>query len=302
MYRGFPTDLAQTLVCHNCSGTLKISSKKRVDDRIVSGRLQCKSCRVSYSIDDGIVNLLSAQSPLDETSQQEVVSRDQEADIYDDAFCTPEGNLMEVTPTIEHLGPVSGMSLLDMGCGTGRITLELMKTARSILAIDYSRGSLITFMKKCPQDAMLGLVCADITQVRFTKDAFQGVVSAQVLQHLKEKSIRNRMYAQIRNALQPGSVFVLSAYHFDLKKRLLGHSREGFHSSNIFYHNFTMGEIRSELKPFFKVVEIHPIEVRIPWVHKFIKDQVRFSRLLEHVPLLNQFGDWLIAKAIRLDD
>ncbi len=299
MYLGFPIQLAQMLACHLCSKKLTQDPIETNQGRMMTGTLRCETCHTTYPIEKGILNLLAAQAPLDETSKQEIVSRDQEADIYDEAFCTPEGNLMEVTPTIEHLGPVTDKVLLDLGCGTGRITLELIKTARAVLALDYSYGSLLTLAEKCPDNAKLGLVCADITQINLVENSFHGAVSAQVLQHLKEKSARERMYAQIQSALKVGSTFVLSAYHFDLKKRLLGQPREGFHTSNIFYHNFTAGEIRTELQPYFRVQEVHPIEIQLPWVHRFIQNKVGFSRLLEHVPILNQFGDWLIAKAIR---
>jgi SAM-dependent methyltransferase len=299
MYRGFPKALLNSIVCHSCLGDLKVDIDVGDGERIVSGLIQCSSCGIRYPIEDGIVNLLGEQAPLDEVSKQEVLSRDAEADIYDEAFCTPEGNLMEATPTLEHLGHVDRKRILELGCGTGRITLPLAPKVSSILALDYSRGSLVHLARKCPDDTPVGLVSADITQARFRDGYFDGAVSAQVLQHIRYLEARRQFYAAVRDALRPGSVFVLSAYHYDLKKRLRREPRDGFHSSNIFFHHFTSGEIRDEMSPFFEVDEIHPLEIHIPWVHKAFKDKVRFSRSLEHLPLLNLFGEWLIFKGFR---
>ena len=86
-----------------------------------------------------------------------------------------------------------------------------------------------------------------------------------------------------------------------LKKRILLESREGYHSSCIFYHSFTLQELRRELSPFFDIDEIHPIEIRVPFFYRLFKDKVALSRHLEHVPFLNQFGEWILVKGFRPD-
>jgi SAM-dependent methyltransferase len=299
MYKGFPLELIESVTCHRCDGKLTSIIEKQNGDSLSAGELVCATCAVHYPVSNGIVNMLIAQGNIDEVAKQEIRSRDKEAKIYDKAFCTPEGNKMELVSALDHLGPVTGKKVLDLGCGTGRATLPLAATAHSIVAIDYSFDSLVHLAEKCPDDATIGLICADITQTRFHPKYFDCAISAQVLQHLRGIETRQRFYTSVRDALKYGSSFVLVAYHHGMIKRILGNPQEGYHSSKIYYHNFTTRQISEEISPFFEIEELHPIEIRIPFLHRLFKDKVALSRNLEHVPILNQFGEWLLLKALR---
>jgi len=54
------------------------------------------------------------------------------------------------------LGPVTGLRVLDVACGHGRITRELARRGASVVGIDIS-GVLISKAREIEQDEPLGI-------------------------------------------------------------------------------------------------------------------------------------------------
>lgn len=52
------TELMKILVCPRCKGELKLEVMLVEGDEVISGRLECTGCNLSYPIDNGIPNLL----------------------------------------------------------------------------------------------------------------------------------------------------------------------------------------------------------------------------------------------------
>lgn len=46
------------LACPTCKSSLDLTIKKEENDEVITGTLTCKSCHVTYDIEDGIPNLL----------------------------------------------------------------------------------------------------------------------------------------------------------------------------------------------------------------------------------------------------
>ena len=51
-------DLMEILVCPLCKGELQLTVDKEEGEEIVDGKLVCSQCGETYTIDDGIPNLL----------------------------------------------------------------------------------------------------------------------------------------------------------------------------------------------------------------------------------------------------
>lgn len=51
-------ELVQILACPRCKGELKMEVMLAEGDEVISGRLDCVTCNLSYPIDNGIPNLL----------------------------------------------------------------------------------------------------------------------------------------------------------------------------------------------------------------------------------------------------
>lgn len=54
--------LMEILACPLCKGTLELQVAKEEGNEIVAGSLKCTSCKQSYTISDGIPNLLPPES------------------------------------------------------------------------------------------------------------------------------------------------------------------------------------------------------------------------------------------------
>jgi cyclopropane fatty-acyl-phospholipid synthase-like methyltransferase len=65
----------------------------------------------------------------------------QHAPLYED-HCFTKNTLAEVDFLIDILGLSPGMSLIDVGCGTGRHSIELARRGIKVTGVDISRGML----------------------------------------------------------------------------------------------------------------------------------------------------------------
>jgi 2-polyprenyl-3-methyl-5-hydroxy-6-metoxy-1,4-benzoquinol methylase len=125
--------------------------------------------------------------------------------------------LAEVDFLIEELQLASGCSILDMGCGTGRHSVELAKRGFRLTGVDQSSGMLAE-AKKAARVAGVQVewVQADATQYRspeffdaaicLCEGAF-GLVSASEDAEAHDRSILRNISA----ALKPGAPFLLTA-------------------------------------------------------------------------------------------
>ena len=100
--------------------------------------------------------------------------------------------------------------------------------------------------------------------------------------------------------LKAGGVFVASVYHQDARRRIGGQPADGLHPNGIPFHFFSPGEFRQELRTFFGDVRARPIDITLPLEKRLhLPDRLEglISRISERVPLLNQFGHLILAKA-----
>ena len=70
-----------------------------------------------------------------------------------------------------------GDRTLDIGCGPGRFTLELIEVGARVVAADLSPGQLELHRRNVPDDAIEARVVADVVDLsRFANDEFDAVV------------------------------------------------------------------------------------------------------------------------------
>ncbi len=51
-------DLVNILCCPTCKGDLKLNVEKEENGEIITGSFTCEKCKCTYSIEDGIPDLL----------------------------------------------------------------------------------------------------------------------------------------------------------------------------------------------------------------------------------------------------
>ena len=103
----------------------------------------------------------------------------------------------------EALGDVRGVSVLDLGCGTGRHALWLAAAGASVTAVDFSEGMLAEARRK-PGASAVRFVVHDLHEpLPFDAAAFDRVVSGLVLEHLHDLALRLRRGAPGAEAGRP---------------------------------------------------------------------------------------------------
>lgn len=110
----------------------------------------------------------------------------------------------------ELLGDVRGLTVLDLGCGTGRHTLWLAAHGADVTAVDFSDGMLAEARRKPGADAVRFVVHDLHEPLPFADAAFDRVVSGLVLEHLHDL---NGFFREAYRVLRPGGVAVVSGMH-----------------------------------------------------------------------------------------
>jgi malonyl-CoA O-methyltransferase len=110
----------------------------------------------------------------------------------------------------EALGDVAGLSLLDLGCGTGRHAIWLANAGATVTGIDFSEGMLEKARRK-PGGGSVRFLAHDLHQpLPFADASFDRVVSGLVLEHLGDL---DAFFGEARRVLRPGGLAVISAMH-----------------------------------------------------------------------------------------
>jgi ubiquinone/menaquinone biosynthesis C-methylase UbiE len=110
----------------------------------------------------------------------------------------------------EALGPVAGLDVLDLGCGTGRHALWLAGAGARVTAVDFSEGMLGEARRK-PGASGVRFQVHDLREaLPFEAARFDRVVSGLVLEHLSDLRF---VFGEARRVLRPGCRAVVSAMH-----------------------------------------------------------------------------------------
>ncbi len=288
---GFSTKVIPLVLCPQDNGTLRAEFEPD-DDRIQDGRLICRSCASSFEIRDGILHLLPAQAPLARTIDVERQARDSGAVEYEAHF-SEEENASELHMLTSHSQQFRGKRILDLGCGTGRLMRTFVSSADAAVGVDLSEASLRQCAQRLAPGSTIGLIWANAVDVRFAKEAFDVVVSTQVLEHLPSFDLRVSFLRQIHSALKPGGALLLTAYYYSWARRILRRLCDCCHANGIFYHRFTAAEIRRGLGKGYEMVEFHPLQP-----DRRILSKLRWPRLWRFEPVFERLLAALVGQLI----
>jgi SAM-dependent methyltransferase len=106
--------------------------------------------------------------------------------------------------------PEAGKSMLELGCGAGRMTGSFAKRFKHVYAFDISREMLSRARQMhTAEKNILWLVSngADLSCV--ASDSMDFVFSYLVLQHLPEEALALRYIREMLRVLRPGGVFLI---------------------------------------------------------------------------------------------
>jgi len=106
----------------------------------------------------------------------------------------------------QEMGPLSAQQeLLDVGCGTGDMAIQLADLGVNVTGIDFAADMISISKGRCPDIKFLE---ADVEQLPFEDDSFDRAIANYTAHHFARP---DAAFAEIRRVLKPGSI--LSIIH-----------------------------------------------------------------------------------------
>jgi SAM-dependent methyltransferase len=104
---------------------------------------------------------------------------------------------------LDALGPVDGMRVLELGCGTGDLSLELLHRGARLTALDLSQASVEVLRRRArlfAPEAPLDLAVAAAEETGLEAGAFDRVVGKWILHHADVAEVGQ----ELERVLRPG--------------------------------------------------------------------------------------------------
>ncbi|NLW48169.1 MAG: class I SAM-dependent methyltransferase [Firmicutes bacterium] len=103
------------------------------------------------------------------------------------------------------------LSVLEIGAGTGRYTLEIAPLVKQVTAIDISQGMLDCLFQKVASQGIsnVKLLCENFLEMPF-EEKFDLIVSFSAIEYLKDDQA---LFAKISNLLVPGGHLIITTTH-----------------------------------------------------------------------------------------
>ncbi len=193
----------------------------------------------------------------------------------------------------------SGMKVLEIGCGTGFFTKEIVKKPVKLIAIDIS-PELIEIAKKNISSPNVEFIIENAYQMKFEDNAFDTVLGSSVLHHLDVEAALKEIY----RVLKPGGEIAFTEpnmmnpqialqKNIPALKKALGDSPDET--------AFFIWSLTKKLKEIgFKQVKIVPFDFLHPKIPKgLIKIILPFTNIAEKIPFLRQISGSLYIKAVK---
>ncbi len=106
-------------------------------------------------------------------------------------------------------GPITGRSLLDLGCGMGGFVVAAAQAGANVTALDYNAAYCLITAVRCDQHSLgVPVVCGAGEALPVPDAAFDIVVAWDVIEHVQQPG---NMLAEIARVLRPGGAAFMTA-------------------------------------------------------------------------------------------
>jgi len=116
-------------------------------------------------------------------------------------------NSFEKGQLLPMLGDVRGKKILDVGAGTGRVSVPLAKAGALVTAVDVSEAMFEILKIKRLKDCKIETVVGDGESLPFEDGAFDIVVAAFFIVHLKDPT---RFFDEAYRVLKDGGILLVT--------------------------------------------------------------------------------------------
>lgn len=170
-------------------------------------------------------------------------------------------NSFEKGKLLSLLSDLKNKKVLDVGAGTGRISLELFSLGAQVTALDVSEKILEVLKRK---NKKIATVVGEAENLPFENESFDLVVSAFLIVHLKDPA---RFFDEVYRVLKPGGIFLVT--NINQKEPPIVKTQIGNIQIKSYYHRpEKIREILSDLA--FSIEKEEMIFEREVWVNQII--------------------------------
>jgi ubiquinone/menaquinone biosynthesis C-methylase UbiE len=237
------TSIAAWLACPDCRSEIElVQADTVIDDDVVNGMLECQGCHRNFVIQRKIPLMLPKN--FDPDQKREMVGWDSQVAAYDSNIPLLAYGFIEIPFTINALDLEPDYSLLDAGCGTGRMMLQLSERVKDLVCVDYSIKSLTEADRLIVTSSArnINLIQGDICSMPLRSSIFSRALCSRVIEHIPAPELREQALKEIGRVVLPGSTIVVNANQYSRLSR----EKSGEQTGGTHYIRFTEEEL-SEL-------------------------------------------------------
>lgn len=188
-----------------------------------------------------------------------------------------------------------GQKVLEIGCGTGLLTTEAVKTRARIFALDVS-CELLGLAKKKKGARKAAFCCASAYELGFKEKSFDAIIGMSVLHHLDIE----RAFKEFSRVLKDGGRLTFSEPNM-LNPHIFAERtffRKHFHNSpdETAFVRFLLA--RKMKKHGFRDVSIQPFDFLYPMIPAPLAPTMNtLLRVVERIPVVSELAGSLFIRA-----
>ena len=110
-----------------------------------------------------------------------------------------------------------GGPVLDLGCGTGRILLPLVRDGHEVVGVDASRTMLNRLRERIPKNANTTIVEGDMREISLGRKFPLVLCAFNTFMHLYERTDVERFLSVVRAHLESDGIFAFDVMNPDLR-------------------------------------------------------------------------------------
>ena len=199
---------------------------------------------------------------------------------------------VEIASAVKKLDPQEEEYILDLGCGTGRITYELLEAGCKIVGVDFSQESLKVCKQRCNNhENNVYLIRADVRNLPLKDCYFDKCFSSEALEHIPSEKERLRMLSEIHRVLKLNSKLILTTFNYSLRN-IIGRKRETYSNNNnsLYFYRYDYFKFKKIISLVFsgkiKIVGILNLRHWLPPIVliKFEKNFAPIDNFIEKTP------------------